>query len=98
MAVELDPSYGMDVNPLELSISGSTGEKVSYMNNVYQVSGILKQIFGLGDIQHPVLKDAIKRAYQKGFSVSDRTTWNNEPPQFQDIWKILEFMEQNEGC
>lgn len=97
-SVELDPSYGMDVNPLELSINGSNGEKVSYMNNVYQVSGILKQIFGLGDIQHPVLKDAIKRAYQeRGFSVADRSSWNNEPPQFQEIWTILEFMEQNEG-
>ncbi len=97
-AVALDPSYGMDVNPLELSVNGNTGEKVGYMNNVYQVSSILKNIFGLGDIQHPVLKDAIKRAYQeKGFSVSDRTTWNNEPPQFQDIWAILEFMEENEG-
>lgn len=97
-SVELDPSYGMDVNPLELSINGNSGERVSYMNNVYQVSSILKQIFGLGDIQHPVLKDAIKRAYQeKGFSVSDRSTWNNEPPEFQDIWAILEFMEQNEG-
>jgi len=97
-SVALDPSYGMDINPLELSLNGSSGEKVGYMNNVYQVSGILKQIFGLGDIQHPVLKDAIKRAYQeKGFSVSDRTTWNNEPPQFQDIWSILEFMEQSEG-
>jgi DNA phosphorothioation-dependent restriction protein DptH len=97
-SVALDPSYGMDVNPLELSLNGNSGERVSYMNNVYQVSGILKQIFGLGDIQHPVLKDAIKRAYQeKGFSVADRATWNNEPPQFQDIWAILEFMEQNEG-
>lgn len=95
---EFDPSRGMNINPLELSTNSSTGEKVSYMNNVYQVSGILKQIFGLGDIQHPLLKDAIKRAYQeKGFSVSDRNTWNNEPPQFHDIWTILEFMEQNEG-
>jgi len=34
-SVELDPSYGMDVNPLELSINTSTGEKISYMNNVY---------------------------------------------------------------
>ena len=94
----LDPSYGMDVNPLELSVDGNNGKKASYMNNVYQVSGILKQIFGLGDIQHPVLKDAIKRAYQeKGFSVSDRTTWNNEPPAFQDIWEMLEYMEQSEG-
>jgi len=93
-----DPSYGMDVNPLELFVNGNSGEKISYMNNVYQVAGILKQIFGLGDIQHPVLKDAIKRAYQeKGFSVSDRSSWNNEPPQFQDIWRVLEFMEQNEG-
>lgn len=97
-AKQLDPSYGMDINPLELSVSGNSGEKVSYMNNVYQVSGILKLIFGLGDIQHPVLKDAIKRAYQeKGFSISDRLTWANEPPQFQDIWTILEFMEQHEG-
>jgi len=95
---EFDPSRGMNINPLELSTNSSTGEKISYMNNVYQVSGILKQIFGLGDIQHPLLKDAIKRAYQeKGFSVSDRNTWNNEPPQFHDIWTILEFMEQNEG-
>lgn len=97
-SVALDPSYGMDINPLELSLNGTTGEKKDYMHNVYQVSAILKQIFGLGDIQHPVLKDAIKRAYQeKGFSISDRTTWNNEPPQFQDIWAILEFMEQNGG-
>jgi hypothetical protein len=97
-AMTFDPSYGMDINPLELSIDGNTGQRIGYMSNVYQVSSILKQIFGLGDIQHPVLKDAIKRAYQeKGFSVTDRSTWNNEPPQFQDIWAILEFMEQNEG-
>jgi DNA phosphorothioation-dependent restriction protein DptH len=98
-AMTLDPSYGMDINPLELSVDGNTGQKIGYMSNVYQVSSILKQIFGLGDIQHPILKDAIKRAYQeKGFSVSDRATWNNEPPQFQDIWSVLEFMEQNEGA
>jgi len=95
----LDPSYGMDINPLELSVDGNTRQKIGYMSNVYQVSSILKQIFGLGDIQHPILKDAIKRAYQeKGFSVSDRSTWINEPPRFQDIWEILEFMEQNEGA
>lgn len=97
-ALTFDPSYGMDINPLELSIDGNTGNKIGYMSNVYQVSSILKQIFGLGDIQHPILKDVIKRAYQeKGFSVTDRATWNNEPPQFQDIWSILEFIEQNEG-
>jgi DNA phosphorothioation-dependent restriction protein DptH len=97
-AIEFDPSRGMDINPLELSVNSNSGEMSSYMNNVYQVSGILKQIFGLGDIQHPLLKDAIKRAYQeKGFLVADRNTWNNDPPQFQDIWTILEFMEQNEG-
>jgi hypothetical protein len=64
-AMTFDPSYGMDINPLELSVDGNTGNKVGYMSNVYQVSSILKQIFGLGDIQHPVLKDAIKRAYQE---------------------------------
>jgi len=95
---ELDPSKGMDLNPLKLSINPETGEKESYMNNVYQVGGILKQIFGLGEIQHPILKDAIKRAYQeKGFSVTEKNTWNNEPPEFQDIWNIIEYMEKNEG-
>lgn len=98
-ATILDPSYGMDVNPLELSVDGNSGKRASYMNNVYQVSGILKQIFGLGDIQHPILKDAIKRAYlEKGFSITDRNTWNNEPPAFQEIWEVLEHMEQNEGA
>ncbi|MCB9211241.1 MAG: ATP-binding protein [Ignavibacteriales bacterium] len=97
-SVQFDPSRGMDINPLELSLNSSSIEKASFMNNVYQVSGILKQIFGLGDIQHPVLKDAIKRAYyEQGFSVSDRSSWNNEPPAFQDIWEVLEFMENNEG-
>jgi hypothetical protein len=98
-AIAFDPSRGMDINPLELAVNSSTGEKTSYMNNVYQVAGILKQIFALGDIQHPLLKDAIKRAYQEnGFSVTDRVTWHNEPPQFQDIWNILEFMEHDEGA
>jgi DNA helicase HerA-like ATPase len=97
-SVEFDPSLGMDINPLELSFDRNKGLKSSFMNNVYQVSGILKQIFGLGDIQHPILKDAIKRTYyEKGFSVKDRNTWNNDPPAFQDIWDVLEFMEQNEG-
>ena len=58
-SVDFDPSRGMDINPLELSTNANSGQKVSYMNNVYQVSGILKQIFGLGEIQHPILKDAI---------------------------------------
>jgi DNA phosphorothioation-dependent restriction protein DptH len=96
-STEFDPSLGMDINPLELSLDRK-GNKSSFMNNVYQVSGILKQIFGLGDIQHPILKDAIKRAYyEKGFSVSKYSTWDNEPPAFVDIWDVLEFMEQNEG-
>ncbi|MDD3639988.1 MAG: DUF87 domain-containing protein [Bacteroidales bacterium] len=97
-AVEFDPSYGMNINPLELATDSRTGNKLDFFNNIYQVSDTLKQIFGLGDIQHPILKEAIKRAYhEKGFIKSDRNTWNNEPPKFHEIWDILEFMEQNEG-
>jgi hypothetical protein len=95
-AMILDPSYGMDINPLELSLDGNTGNRIGFMNNIYQVSSILKQIFGLGPIQESLLKDAIKQAYQeKRFSVEDRSTWNNKPPQFQDIWSILQLMKQN---
>lgn len=98
-AKHFDASFGMDINPLELTLDGSTGEKNSFMSNVYQVSDILKNIFGLGSIQHPILKEAIKRAFfEKGFSVKDRSTWRNEPPKFEDIWSILEVMEENEGA
>lgn len=97
-ALEFDPSLGMNINPLELSTDKNKGQKLSFMNNVHQVSGILKEIFSLGDIQHALLRDALKRVYyEKGFSVNDRSTWDNEPPAFQDIWEVLEFMEQNEG-
>ena len=97
-ALEFDPSYGMNINPLELVTDNRTGNKLDFFNNIYQVSDTLKQIFGLGDIQHPILKEAIKRAYhEKGFIKSERSTWDNEPPKFHEIWDILEFMEQNEG-
>ncbi|MBK8656770.1 MAG: ATP-binding protein [Haliscomenobacter sp.] len=95
---EFDPSMGMNINPLELATDSKTGNKSNFFNNVYQVGETLKHIFGLGDIQYPILKDALKRAYfEKGFVKPDSTTWNNTPPQFQDIWEILEFMEENEG-
>lgn len=93
-----DPSFGMNINPLELASDSNTGNKTNFYNNVYQVGDTMKNIFGLGDIQYPMLKEAIKRAYsEKGFVKSDPTSWNNEPPQFEDIWTILEFMESHEG-
>jgi len=95
---EFDPSLGMNINPLELAKDSKTGNKSNFFNNVYQVGETMKNLFSLADIQYPTLKDSIKRAYfEKGFVKSDQTTWNNEPPQFQDIWEILLFMEQNEG-
>lgn len=95
---EFDPSMGMNINPLELATDSKTGNKTNFFNNVYQVGEAMKNLFNLADIQYPTLKDAIKRAYfEKGFVKSDQTTWNNEPPQFQDIWEILLFMEENEG-
>ena len=94
----LDPSMGMEINPLEVSIDTFTGQKQKFMNNVYQVASTLKQIFDLGDIQNAVLTDAIKRTYiENGFIANDRTTWNNPTPPFNQILDLLEFMEKNEG-
>lgn len=97
-AKEFNPSMGMNINPLELATDSKTGLKTNFFNNVYQVGEAMKNLFNLADIQYPTLKDALKRAYfEKGFVKSNPTTWNNTPPDFQDIWEIIEFMEANEG-
>lgn len=97
-AKELDAANGIHVNPLELPIDPHTGKKQTYLKVVYQVANSLAKIFGLGDIQHAILRDAISQAFAAaGFAPNRQETWQLPPPSFSSVWTILKQMEHTVG-
>jgi DNA phosphorothioation-dependent restriction protein DptH len=97
-AKELDAANGIHVNPLELPVDPHTGKKQTYLKVVYQVANSLAKIFGLGDIQHAILRDAISQAFAAvGFAPNQSETWQLPPPSFSSIWEILKQMEHTVG-
>jgi len=93
----LDPSEGMNINPLEIPMDPFTKQKENFNKTVYRVASILDQIFALGDIQHPMLRSAIMEAFkQAGFRTDDKNTWNLNVPAFNDIWEVLKHMEKQQ--
>jgi len=90
----VDASDGIPINPFEVPTDRLTNKKQNYQKVVYQVAASLKRIFGLGDIQHAELRDAINQAYAiKGFISGKKDTWENEPPSIADVWSILKEKE-----
>ncbi len=97
-AKELDAANGIHVNPLELPVDPHTGKKQTYLKVVYQVANSLAKIFGLGDIQHAILRDAISQAFAvAGFAPNKPETWQLPPPSFSSVWNILKQMEATVG-
>jgi hypothetical protein len=94
----LDAADGIDVNPLEVPHDPHAGNKQNFMKVVYQVATSLAKIFGLGDIQRAILRDAIGQAFLvNGFVAGNKETWNNAPPTLAQVWEILKHLEQTEG-
>lgn len=97
-AAVLDAADGIDVNPLEVPDDPHTGVKQNFMKVVYQVSTSLAKIFGLGDVQRAILRDAIGQAFVvNGFAAGAKDTWNEAPPTLSQVWEILKHFEQSEG-
>jgi len=97
-AVVLDAADGIDVNPLEVPDDPHTGGKQNFMKTVYQVATSLAKIFGLGDIQRAILRDAINQAFVvNGFVAGNKSTWGHEPPTLSQVWEILKHLEATEG-
>lgn len=93
-----DAADGIEVNPLEVPDDPHTGSKQNFMKVVYQVATSLAKIFGLGDIQRAILRDAIGQAFVvNGFVAGNKETWNNRPPTLSQVWEILKHLEQSEG-
>jgi hypothetical protein len=94
----LDAADGIDVNPLEVPNDPQTGNKQNFMKVVYQVATSLAKIFGLGDIQRAILRDAINQAFVvNGFVAGNKETWNSCPPTMSQVWGILKHLEKTEG-
>jgi hypothetical protein len=94
----IDAADGIPINPFEVPKDRLTDKKLNYQKVVYQVSASLKRIFGLGGIQHAILRDAINQAYIiKGFIPGDKQSWESDPPTLSDVWSILKEKENNEG-
>lgn len=97
-AVVLDAADGIDVNPLEVPDDPHTGNKQNFMKVVYQVATSLAKIFGLGDIQRAILRDAVGQAFVvNGFVAGNKATWSNCPPTLSQVWEILKHLEKTEG-
>jgi hypothetical protein len=94
----LDAADGINVNPLEIPLDPHSGQKQSYIKVVYQVANSLAKIFGLGDIQHAILRDAINQAFvAAGFAPNKKETWQRPAPNFSAVWTILKHMEEEIG-
>lgn len=94
----LDAADGINVNPLEVPIDPHSGKKQTYVKVVYQVANSLAKIFGLGDIQHAILRDAISQAFTAaGFIPNKKDTWELPAPHFSSVWEILKHMEASVG-
>ena len=91
----VDASDGIPINPFEVPMDRLMNKKQNYQKVVYQVAASLKRIFGLGDIQHAELRDAISQAYAvQGFISGKKDTWENDPPSIADVWSILKEKEK----
>ena len=58
-----DATEGLPVNPLALPVDTHTGN-INVVNQIYQISGIFKAVYGLGDIQESHLREALYKTYE----------------------------------
>jgi Helicase HerA, central domain len=78
----LDAADGINVNPLEVPIDPHSGKKQTYIKVVYQVANSLAKIFGLGDIQHAILRESITQIAPLGWehiSFNGDYVWPSQP-------------------
>jgi hypothetical protein len=87
--------YGIPFNPL--MPSASDDGLAQPIEHIFTITGVLKRVFGLGDRQTAVLRDAMKEAFERR-GVNPQKWVNADslrPPSFDDVVAILE--EQKEA-
>jgi len=95
----LNASEGINVDALDVPLDPhGAGKKQNYLKVLYQVANSLTKIFGLAEIQHAILRDAISQAFTSaGFAPNGKETWQLPSPPFSNVWTILEQMEEEIG-
>ena len=79
----------LGINPMELD-SKSAEETGLYDQRKVLRDMIRNAVPALGHRQSAILRDAIEEAYANaGFDDTDSSTWNNNPPTFEDVESIL---------
>jgi hypothetical protein len=85
---------GLPFNPLRPPPRGASGAKP--IEHVFEVAGILKRVYGLGDIQENALRQAISAAYTKaGIELRDWVQPSSRRwPSFEEIESVLKEDEK----
>jgi len=82
---------GVVVNASEISVNPLELDGASPRERAVQVADTLQRVFRLGNLQRALLEDLIEEAYaEEGILLDDEETWNNSPPTFQTLLKVVE--------
>lgn len=86
----LEADEGLPVNPLALVPDPISG-KIKVQNKIYEVAGILRKVYRLGDQQESKLRNAIGNAYQSaGIPLRGAVPDGVEGPSFSMVAGFLE--------
>ncbi len=86
----VNPLDGLPLNPLEVAPDPTDGMR-RIMNSVFEVAGILKRIYGLGDQQEANLRTALHAAYaERGINGDLAGPPANGYPGFEEVESKIE--------
>jgi hypothetical protein len=90
--------HGIPFNPL--FPSAADDGKAQPIEHIFTITGVLKRVFGLGDRQAALLRDAMKEAFEK-YGV-DPQKWvpldTIRAPSFDDVVAILEELKEQRNA
>ncbi|MFS8159065.1 MAG: VirB4 family type IV secretion system protein, partial [Candidatus Roizmanbacteria bacterium] len=84
------------INPFELNTQEPDENELN--NKILNIHGLMKVIMGeLTPVQDALLDKALMGTYSLKGITSDKTTWNNEPPLLEDLYKVFMGYETQEA-
>jgi len=94
--VEFSASSAYKINPFDLATSDLEPDELS--NKVLDLHALMKVIMGeLTPAQDALLDRALVATYQQEGITQDPSTFKNEPPLLEDLYKVFTGMETAEG-
>ena len=89
--IELNAEKGINLNPLTIQPSDSKGP----INVAVRLSAAFSRVYNLGIQQKSLLRDTcIELMDDHGIILSNKESWNNPPPDLQDLYKVLNLLSE----